>query len=137
MSNAIDLEKAKEILSSFTSQAEALLPDGQKVEETLQKLEAKMKEIPNVGDSLSRLPLMVSMIRGYITKEYTVVSPKVVISLLCAVIYLLKDQDLIPDDKPVVGHVDDLAIMAAAIIMAEPELNAYSDWRKENGKAEA
>ena len=134
MSN-IDLEKAKEVLSGFAGQAEELLKDSSKMEELLQKLEAKMKEIPAVGGALSRLPLMISMIRGYITREYTVVSPKVVVSLVCAALYLLKGKDLINDKTPVVGYLDDVAVVGAAFLLAEPELNAYAQWREENGKS--
>ena len=89
-----------------------------------------MKEIPVAGDALSKVPLMVSMIRSYITKEYTAVSPKVIVTLLAAVIYLLKGKDLIPDNIPVVGYVDDLAVFAAAFLIDEPELAAYSQWRE-------
>ena len=129
MNNPIDLEKAKEALSGFTAQAQEMLKDGSKVEAALQSLEAKMKEIPTVGEGLSKLPLMISMIRGYITKEYTEVSPKVVASLLCAVLYLLKGKDLIKDSIPVVGYLDDVAVTAAAFKLSENELAAYEQWR--------
>ena len=134
MNNPIDLEKAKEALSGFTAQAQEMLKDGSKVEAALQSLEAKMKEIPTVGEGLSKLPLMISMIRGYITKEYTEVSPKVVASLLCAVLYLLKGKDLIKDSIPVVGYLDDIAV-TAAFKLSENELAAYEQWRA--GKAAA
>ena len=134
MSNAIDLEKAKEALGNFTAQAEQLLKDPSKLEELLQQLEDKMKDIPVAGDALSRLPLMISMIRGYITKEYTTVSPKVIVTLVCAVLYLLAGKDLIADKTPVVGYLDDLAVFGAAFLLSEPELAAYSQWRKGNGK---
>ena len=135
MNNPIDLEKAKEVLGGFTAQAQEMLKDGSKVEAALQSLEAKMKEIPTVGEGLSKLPLMISMIRGYITKEYTEVSPKVVASLLCAVLYLLKGKDLIKDSIPVVGYLDDIAVTAAAFKLSENELAAYEQWRA--GKAAA
>ena len=131
--NELNLDKAKEILANFTSQAEELLQNPAKVEELLQQLEAKMKEIPTIGEYVSRLTLMISMIRGYIRKEYTVVSPKVIVSLVAAVIYLLLGKDLIPDKTPVVGYADDLAVFVAAFALAEPELNAYAQWRAENG----
>ena len=129
---AIDVEKAKEILNSLTSQAQELLKNTSKLEKVLQQMEDKLKEIPKVGDALSRVPLMISMIRSYVTKEYSVVSPKVIITLIAAIIYMVKDQDLIPDSTPVLGHVDDLAILAAAFMVTDPELNAYSQWREEN-----
>ncbi len=125
----IDIEKAKDVLGSFTAQAQDMLKDGSKVEAALQALEAKMKEIPTVGEGLSRLPLMISMIRGYITKEYTEVSPKVIASLLCAVLYLLKGKDLIKDDIPVVGYLDDVAVVGASFMLCEQEMGAYEQWR--------
>lgn len=126
----ISFDKAKEILGGFTAQAQDMLKDGSKVEAALEALEAKMKEIPTIGEGLSRLPLMISMIRAYITKEYTEVSPKVVASMLCAVLYLVKGRDLIRDDIPVVGLVDDLAVAGAAFMLSEKELDAYAAWRE-------
>lgn len=135
MSNIIDFEKAKDILGGYTAQAQEMLKDGTKVEAALEALEAKMKEIPTVGEGLSKLPLMISMIRGYITKEYTDVSPKVIASMLCAVLYLLKGKDLIKDSIPVVGYLDDIAVTAVAFKLSEAELDAYAQWRA--GKAAA
>ena len=131
----MDLEKAKEALASFTGQAEELIRNPGKLEELLQQFEVKIKDLPVAGDALSRIPLMISMIRSYITGEYTAVSPKVIVTLVAAVIYLLKGKDLIPDSIPVVGYADDLAVFAAAFLLDEPELSAYSQWRTENGKA--
>ena len=74
---------------------------------------------------------MISMIRSYITKEYTAISPKVIVSLVAAILYLLAGKDIIPDKVPVVGYVDDLAVFAAAFLVNEPELSAYSKWREE------
>ncbi|MBQ1475751.1 MAG: DUF1232 domain-containing protein [Firmicutes bacterium] len=126
----ISFDKAKEILGGFTAQAQDMLKDGSKVEAALEALEAKMKEIPTIGEGLSRLPLMISMIRAYITKEYTEVSPKVVASMLCAVLYLVKGRDIIRDDIPVVGLVDDIAVAGAAFMLSEKELDAYAAWRE-------
>ena len=131
--NEFNLDKAKEILANYTAQAEELLQNPAKVEELLQELENKLKEIPNVGEYVSRLPLMISMIRGYIRKEYTAVSPKVIVSLVAAVIYLLLGKDLIPDKTPIVGYADDLAVFVAAFAVSAPELDAYAQWRAENG----
>ena len=132
----MDLEKAKEALEALTGQAEQLIKDPGKLEELLRQFEAKIKELPVAGDALSRVPLMISMIRSYITREYTAISPKVIVTLIAAIIYLLKGKDLIPDDIPVVGYADDLAVFAAAFLIDEPELSAYAQWRAENGKAE-
>lgn len=131
MANPINTDKAKEALNNFKEQAEELLKDGSKVEQVLQSAEQKVKDVPRVGNALSKVPLMLSMIRSYITKEYTEVSPKVIVTMLCALIYLISGKDLIPDSKPVVGMVDDAAVFVAAFSMVNPELEAYAKWRVE------
>ena len=55
-------------------------------------------------------------------------------TLVAAIVYLLKGKDLIPDEIPVVGYADDLAVFAAAFLIDQPELDAYAQWREENGK---
>ena len=130
----MDLEKAKEALAGFKDQAEELLNNPPKLEALLKQFEEKMKEVPMAGDALSRIPLMIDMIRSYITREYTAVSPKVIATLVAAIIYLLTGKDLIPDSVPVVGYADDLAVFAAAFLIDEPELQAYSQWRIDNNK---
>ena len=135
MAGAINMDKAKEALNTFKEQAEELLKNKPKLEQLLQQAEEKVKDVPGVGDALSKFPLMISMIRAYITKEYTEVSVKVIVTMICALIYLLSGSDLIPDSKPVVGMVDDVAVIVAAFAMVNPELEAYAKWREENGKA--
>ncbi len=128
--SVINFDKAKEVLQSFASEAEELLHNPDKVEELLQKAEEKLKSVPAIGGALSKLPLMISMIRAYIRRDYGVVSVKVIVSMLCAVIYFLKGKDLIPDKTPILGYADDIAVMAAALYFVQPELEAYSAWRE-------
>lgn len=130
----MDLEKAKEAIAGLTSQAEELIKDPGKIEALLKQFEEKVKVVPVAGEALSKVPLMISMIRSYITQEYTVVSPKVIVTLLAAIIYLLKGKDLIPDNIPVAGYADDLAVFVAAFMINEPELAAYAQWRGEKEK---
>ena len=135
MAETISFEKAKEAVRELTRRAEEMLNDPNKVEDMLQKLEAKMKSVPTIGEALSRLPLMISMIRAYIRKEYTEVPTKTIASMLGAVLYLLVSKDLIPDRTPIIGLADDIAIGGVALKLNENELNAYSKWRKDHGIA--
>jgi uncharacterized membrane protein YkvA (DUF1232 family) len=99
------------------------------VDEILVDLEEKLKAVPDIGQTLSNLPLMIAMIKAWITKEYTVVSPKVIATLVAAVVYLLKKKDLISDNIPLIGIADDLAVLGLALKLSEPELNAFAEWR--------
>ena len=133
MANPINMDKAKEALTGFQEKAEELLKDGSKVEEILKKAEEAIKDVPGVGTALAKFPLMLNMIRSYISKDYTAVSTKVVVTMLCALLYLLSGKDLIPDSKPVIGMVDDVAVITAAFMLCGPALDAYAKWREEQG----
>ena len=47
-----------------------------------------------------------------------------------ALLYLVKGKDLIPDGLPLVGFVDDLAVVTAVIKLNEPEIEAYKNWKQ-------
>ena len=126
----IDLDRIRTLLDSGAAQAEQIINDPSKVDEVLIQLEEKLKEVPAVGEQLSEIPLMAAMVKSYVTKEYTEVSPKVVVLLLGSFIYLIKKKDLIPDNVAVFGIVDDIAVLSLALKLSEPELEAFSEWRK-------
>ena len=129
MAVKIGMNQAKELLERELDGAEELLKNPPKVDELLSKLESFLKDIPVAGETLSEVPLMISMIKAYITRSYTAVSPKVIASLVGAAVYMVKKTDLIPDDMPLIGVADDIAVMLLALKISGPELKAYAEWR--------
>ena len=123
------IENVKAMFDSSIEQAQELIKDSSKVDELLLQLEKSLKDIPEVGDVLSDIPVLIAMVKGYITKQYTAVSPKVIVTIIGAFIYFVKKHDIIADHIPVVGKIDDLAVLAFALRFVEPELNAYKEWR--------
>ena len=124
-----EMERAQEVLDNEIAEAEAVLQNPSKVDDILLQLEEKLKAVPIIGSTLSDLPLMIAMIKAWIKKDYTVVSPKVIACLVGAVLYLIKKKDLISDSVPIVGHVDDLAVLGLALKLSEKELKAFAEWR--------
>ena len=123
------MEQAQEVLNKGIEEAESVISNPSKVDEILMQLEEKLKAVPVIGSTLSDLPLMIAMIKAWIKKEYTVVSPKVIACLVGAVIYLIKKKDLISDSIPIIGHADDLAVLGLALKLSEKELKAFAEWR--------
>ena len=131
----MDMDQAKEWLDKATGEAQQIIGNPSKVDEILMQLEAKLQEIPAIGDTLSNLPTMIAMVKAWITKEYTAVSPKVIACLVGAILYLLKKNDLINDRIPSVGIADDLAVMGLALRLSDPELEAFKTWRDQRTQA--
>ena len=133
MAEQLSVDQAREIIENGIAQAQELLSDPAKIEQLLQQLQEKLKELPaGAGEALSNIPLMAQMVKSYVTKEYSEVSPKVIASLVSAFLYLVTAKDLIRDDIPVLGIADDVAVIALAMKINENELAAYKQWREAN-----
>ena len=124
-----NMDQARGLLDNGMEEAQQVIQNPPKVDEILVQLEEKLKEVPTVGKTLSEVPLMIAMVKAWITKDYTEVSPKVIACLVAAMIYLIKKKDLISDNIPIIGIADDLGVMALALKLSEPELKAFAEWR--------
>ena len=95
-------------------------------------MEEKLRKVPALGNTLGDTTLMIQMIKSYITKQYTNVSGKVIVTMVGACLYCVKKRDLIPDNKPIIGLVDDLAVLSLALKINNKELEEFKKWRSEN-----
>lgn len=130
MTEQLDFDSAKQLIDDGLEEAKSFLSDPEKIDGLLDSLKAHMAELPEtVTGALSNVPLMASMVKSYVTKEYTEVSPKVVASLVAAFLYLVKRRDLISDNTPLLGLADDLAVVTIALKINEPELEAFKNWQ--------
>ncbi len=125
----ISIDKAKGLLEQGMTEAQEMLKNTSKVDELLMQMENALGGVPMIGDTLSQVPFMISMVKGYITRNYTEVSPKVICTLIAGFIYVVKKKDLISDSIPVIGMADDLAVLGLALKFCEPELKAYREFR--------
>ena len=133
MAEQITPDQITQVIEDGIAQAQEILSDPAKVQELMDQLAEKVKELPTAaGEALGNIPLMASMVKSYVTKEYDAVSPKVVASLVSACIYLVAQKDLIRDNVPVLGLADDLAVIAFVMKLNEKELADYKAWREGN-----
>jgi len=127
-------KEASAALENGYSKAEKLLNDEDKLERFLQKLERKLKVIPLVGDKLSEVPAMASLLKSYIQKEYTDIPVGTIIAVISALAYFISPVDIIPDTIPGVGHIDDAFVVGACLKLVEDDIQDYLEWRKQNHK---
>ncbi|MCF0259673.1 MAG: hypothetical protein HUJ54_07430 [Erysipelotrichaceae bacterium] len=82
----LDLQAEEQLKGKF-QEAEEMLKDEDQVERLLKRLEEKLKTIPVAGEKLAAVPVMISLVRAYIRKEYTDIPVGSVIAILGALIY--------------------------------------------------
>ena len=129
----VSAEKAEEILQKGYREAEQTLGNEAKMSSLLEKLKNRMKSLPMVGNVLSNVPTMFKLLNHYLKGEYKDIPQKELIIIISAASYLIVPIDLIPDFIPVVGLVDDMAVVSVCIKSTRKELDKYLSWRKEQG----
>lgn len=134
MKSKISTEQAEERLKNNYAEAEEILKDPDKIERFLQRLEKKLKVVPLAGNKLSELPIMASLFRSFVKKEYQEVPIGTIIAILSALIYFVSPIDIVPDSIPVLGYFDDAAVVEACWDLVESDVEEYLKWRKENMK---
>lgn len=134
MENKFTDEMLESQISKNTKEAEELLKDEDRMERFLERLERKLEKVPVVGKQLSNIPMLVSLVRSYIRKDYRDVPLGSIIAIVSALIYFLSPIDLLPDSIPVLGYVDDAAVFAFVWKMVADDIEEYRKWQEENGK---
>lgn len=124
--------KVSELIDHNRDEAEGLLKDKKKMEHFLERLEIKLSKIPFAGKYLSDVPVLISLVKSYIDKEYMEIPIGSMIAVISALIYLLNPFDLIPDAIPGIGILDDAAVILVVYNLVHDDIEEYKLWRDIN-----
>lgn len=127
-------EEAKKQLEQNYDNAHNVLTDEQKTKRFIDKIDKAVQIVDAVVKKLPYVKTFISMVKSYIKKEYTQIPYKTIIGIVAALIYLINPFDIIPDALSVVGvgHLDDMAVLAACYKLVEEDIIAYEKWQSEN-----
>ena len=125
----VQLNEIVETLSSLESESFKIFEDDEKFEEFLINAEKNLASIPGAGTFLADVPTMISLVRAYKRKEYTVPPLGTIISIIALLLYVGFPADIIPDSIPVIGFADDAAALAYVVERTNDVLNDYREWR--------
>tara|TARA_B100001063_G_C16695458_1_gene519519 strand:+ start:688 stop:1080 length:393 start_codon:yes stop_codon:yes gene_type:complete len=95
-------------------------------EEIKSKFEHKGKLQRYVDDA----QLLFNLLRDYANGNYREVPFNVVAAIGGALLYVLSPLDLIPDFIPIVGYLDDAAVIAFCLNLIEKDLISYKVWKR-------
>lgn len=111
----------------------------QDVEKVVQKSEEIKKRFRS-GGPLGRFVedgrLLASMVRDYWSRAYRQVPYATIGAGVVALLYVLNPFDFMPDVLPLIGQVDDAAVVAACLVLIEQDLYRYRQWKEDEDKPE-
>jgi len=125
---ALEMEAKKE-LERGKEEAEKLLNNKDKLTEVLLEVEEKSKSLPLVGELISRVAILVEMLREYTAGTYRNMPIATAVAIVSALVYFLSPIDLITDALPVIGHIDDAAVIGACFSLINDDIEKYARWR--------
>jgi len=124
-------------LNENKEKAKAYLNDDEKMEKLFRDFEDKLKLIPKIGNRASDIAVLLSLVRAYIKKQYTDVSPSTIMLAVAGLIYVVTPVDLIPDYILGPGLLDDAAVIGIVLQAIQMDLNKYKKWQVANGQRDA
>lgn len=99
------------------------------LEQASKKLEP-LTALPFIGDSIADIQDIISMLDDYYHGRYKKVPFVVILGSLTIVAYLLSPFDIIPDNVPLIGFVDDAFVINIIMeLCVDKELERYRNWR--------
>ncbi len=106
--------------------------DLKKVLDKSAEIEKKFKNHGSLSRFIEDLKLLFSLAKDYMNGTYRAIPWWSVAAIVAALFYVLDPIDLIPDFIPVIGYIDDAAVVAICLRMVEADLQKYEDWKKRN-----
>jgi len=101
---------------------------------TVLKKEKEIEELFSsngpLGKFVADLKLLFAIIKDYYNGDYRQVPFWTIAAIVTALLYVLSPIDAIPDFIPVVGYLDDAAVVTVCLKMIKQDLFNYKEWRK-------
>lgn len=122
------LLKALKMFRGFTQAAGEYLRD----KERLRYLLAAAVSIAQGrgGKLFKDIQLLVRLLKASVSGAYTGLSARKLVAIVAAILYLISPLDVIPDFIPVVGYVDDAAVIAWVLKSIAEELKDFKMWEE-------
>jgi uncharacterized membrane protein YkvA (DUF1232 family) len=93
------------------------------------ELRARFDKPGPFGRLHSDVLLLFALLDEYWDGTYREVPWWVLAAVAFSLLYLLSPADLLPDPIPVIGQIDDVAVLTVCLVLIEQELQAYKRWK--------
>lgn len=126
-------DTARRGLRLFRKKAEAEAREPSRLRALATRARTKMKQHGDqIGEIREDLPVLVRAVRAYSSGEYRKLPWKTVTSIVAALLYFVSPADLIPDFIPVIGYIDDAAVIALVLRGVRGDLTKFERWESKS-----
>lgn len=121
-------EKAAKVLSAVVNGTGKTL---EFIDKAARKLEP-LTGLPIIGGTIAEVQDIISMLDDYYHGRYKKIPTAALLGSLGIIAYLVSPFDLIPDNVPILGFIDDAFIINAVVTLCvDKELERYRQWRND------
>lgn len=103
------------------------------LEKVLDKTEVIREKFENTGPPgkfIGDFKLLIAVIKDYWKGDYRKMPFFSIAAIVAALLYVINPFDIIPDFIPVIGYLDDAAVIAACLAMVRQDLHNYKKWKE-------
>ena len=93
------------------------------------EIEGKFRTKGPLKRFIDDVKLMISLVKDYANGNYREIPYWTIAAVVAALIYVISPVDLIPDFIPVIGYVDDAAVVSVCLLLVEQDLVKYREWK--------
>jgi uncharacterized membrane protein YkvA (DUF1232 family) len=111
-------------------EAKSYTADPDSLRTLFEQASLKAARIPRttLKDAWPYLQAMLRLIWAYSLGDYREISKDALLTIVAALSYLIDPFDLIPDEIPFLGLVDDATVIVFAVSRTRPALDAFMTW---------
>lgn len=121
-------EKAAKALSAVVNGTGKTL---EFIDKAARKLEP-LTGLPIIGGTIAEVQDIISMLDDYYHGRYKKIPTVALLGSLGIIAYLVSPFDLIPDNVPILGFIDDAFIINTVVTLCvDKELERYRQWRND------
>lgn len=134
MINANDVVNSPAFKQALKTAGDYLV-DHPKVEELLAQASGKLHQMKRSGgpvaEAVAKVETLIRLVKAYLDGSYKKIPVKSLVAGLGALIYFVMGNDLVSDDTPFVGYLDDAAVVLLALKTIVADIEAFVEWESQ------
>lgn len=128
------MKEIKQINEEFVKEGASKITDRdiESVVDKSKEIEQKFQKGGPLGRFIEVAKLLNSLVKNYRKGKYKKIPWWVISTATFALLYVLNPLDIIPDVIPIIGQLDDIAVIAICLLLIEQQLHDYKEWKLQN-----